>query len=143
MNLKNQMNNLYIASDHAGYNLKNGLIGHFSDIIDLGTNSLESVDYPDYGLSLAMSLKDKPDAKGIAICGSGIGMSIMVNRFKWIRGALINNIKSAELSRQHGDCNVIVFGEKIIDFELACECMDIFLKTEFEGGRHIQRINKL
>lgn len=141
------MTPLFIASDHAGYKLKASLIEHLvangHKLTDLGTNGLDSVDYPDFGFALAKALNGHVTAKGIAICGSGIGISIAANRFSWVRAALIQDVTSSRLSRQHNDANVIALGARMTDISLACECVDAFLTTDFEGGRHARRIDKL
>ena len=136
-----------IASDHAGFDLKEKikdfLINKYVSIIDLGPFENKSVDYPDYGVKLAMALKYDTAARGIAICGSGIGISIAVNRFSWVRAALVNTAEAASLSRQHNDANVLALGERLIDWPLALKCIKAFLDTAFEGGRHQRRVDKL
>ncbi len=138
---------IYIASDHAGKTLKDKIFNFLQNkensIIDLGVTSEESVDYPDYGYKMAEKLLNNNKAIGVAICGSGIGISIALNRYKWVRAALVYNIQTAELSRKHNNSNVIVFGEKLIESNLAFECLTIFLNTPFEEGRHTKRLNKL
>ena len=99
--------------------------------IDLGPNGDETVDYPDFGVKLAMALRDD-QACGIAICGSGIGISIAVNRFSWVRAALVSSSEAARLSRQHNDANVLAFGEQLIESDLAIACVEAFFGTEFE-----------
>ena len=141
------MKRFYAASDHAGATLKGEIIEHLNEqgfeVFDLGSDGTKSVDYPDYGATLAHALLRDVDALGIAICGSGIGISIAANRFSHIRAALVNDVAAAELSRLHNDANVIALGERLIDKSTALNCVDIFAKTEFEGGRHSQRIDKL
>ena len=138
---------IYLVSDHAGCELKAAVCSHLAaagyKIVDLGPNQGESVDYPDYGIKLAMALKDDTAARGIAICGSGIGISIAVNRFSWVRAALVSTAEAASLSRQHNDANVLALGERLIDWPLALTCIEVFLETAFEGGRHQRRIDKL
>ena len=142
-----QKETIYLASDHAGCELKAVVCAHLAaagyKIVDLGPNQGESVDYPDYGVKLAMALKDNAAARGIAICGSGIGISIAVNRFSWVRAALVSTAEAANLSRQHNDANVLALGERLIDWPLALTCIIAFLGTAFEGGRHQRRVNKL
>jgi ribose 5-phosphate isomerase B len=128
--------------------LLRGVIGkHLSisenKLIDLGPASDVSVDYPDFGVKLAMALENNDQAMGIAVCGSGVGISIALNRFSWIRAALVNSPQTANLSRRHNDANVLAFGERLIAFDLALDCVDMFLTTEFEGGRHKRRVDKL
>jgi ribose 5-phosphate isomerase B len=134
-----------IASDHAGFELKEKLKKAFDDIdwLDLGTNSEESVNYPDYGFALGKAITDGKAKKGIVICGSGVGISIAANRFPAVRAALCANATVARLSRQHNDANVLALGSRIIGFETAHECVDTFLNTSFEGGRHQKRIDML
>ncbi len=138
---------LAFAADHAGFELKGLLIAYAKDrgfaVVDLGTHSGERVDYPDFGASLAHAiLEDKADL-GIGICGSGIGISIALNRFKGIRAALCHNAQTATLARQHNDANVLCLGARIITFEEAAACFDAFLDASFEGGRHGDRVAKL
>ena len=142
-----QNETIYLASDHAGCNLKAAICELLDatgyQIVDLGPDLGESVDYPDYGVKLAMVLRGGKAARGIAICGSGVGISIAVNRFSWVRAALISTVEAARLSRQHNDANVLVLGERLIDRSLALTCIEAFLGTAFEGGRHQQRVDKL
>lgn len=138
---------IYMASDHAGITLRRALgemlneQGHI--VHDLGPDNAERVDYPDYGQKLAMAMKPFRDVRGILICGSGIGISIAANRFTWVRCALCHDVTTARLSRQHNDANVIAFGERLIGVTTAMEALDAFLNTEFEGGRHAGRVEKL
>ncbi|MGB2288888.1 MAG: ribose 5-phosphate isomerase B [Candidatus Puniceispirillaceae bacterium] len=138
---------IYFASDHAGMSLRQTLLSYVTqaghDVVDLGPEETTSVDYPDYGVKLAMALKDDIAARGIAICGSGIGISIAVNRFSWVRAALVNTAEAASLSRQHNDANVLALGERLIAVETAKDSVNRFLSTEFEGGRHQRRVDKL
>ena len=142
-----QKETIYLASDHAGCELKTAVCAHLDtagyQIVDLGPDQGEPVDYPDYGVKLAMALKDDTVARGIAICGSGIGISIAVNRFSWVRAALVTTAEAASLSRRHNDANVLALGERLIDRPLALTCIKVFLGTGFEGGRHQQRVDKL
>ena len=138
---------IYLASDHAGCVLKELVYAHLEvrghKLIDLGTGGDVSVDYPDFGVKLAMALRDDDQAFGIAVCGSGVGISIAVNRFSWIRAALVSSSEAARLSRQHNNANVLALGERLIAPDLAIDCVDKFLSTEFEGGRHQRRVDKL
>ena len=142
-----QKETIYLASDHAGYRLKAAVCAHLAaagyQIVDLGPDQGESVDYPDYGDKLAMALKDDKAARGIAICGSGIGISIAVNRFSWVRAALVSTAEAASLSRQHNDANVLVVGARTLGIETARDCVIAFLQTPFEGGRHQRRVDKM
>jgi ribose 5-phosphate isomerase B len=142
-----QKETIYLASDHAGCALKASIYAHLDaaghQVVDLGPDQGESVDYPDYGVKLAMALKNDTSARGIAICGSGIGISIAVNRLSWVRAALVSTAEAASLSRQHNDANVLALGERLIDPALALTCIEAFLSTAFEGGRHQRRVDKL
>lgn len=139
------MTKLAIASDHGGYALKEAIKEQFSDIewVDLGTDSEESVDYPEFGQAMGKAITDGDVARGVLICGSGIGISIAANRFSAVRAALCTSVEMAELSRQHNNANVLVLGERTTDQETAFGCVKAFLNTEFEGGRHERRVNKL
>ncbi len=138
---------IYLASDHAGTVLRASVAAHLADsgfeVCDLGPDSSEPVDYPDYGMKLAKALEGIADARGIAVCGSGIGISIALNRFFWVRAALVGSVEAATLSRQHNDANVLVLGERMIDQAVAIECVNAFIRTGFEGGRHQLRVDKL
>lgn len=135
------------ASDHGGYDLKQLLIedlrakGH--EVLDLGTNGPASVDYPDYADLMAAAIKSGKAGRGVLICGTGIGISIAANRHPELRTALVHDALTARLSRLHNDANVIAMGGRILGIELAKDCLDVFLKTEFEGGRHAGRIAKM
>ena len=135
-----------IACDHGGYALKEELKQRFADkydFIDLGTNSTDSVDYPDYAGKLADALQKGDAVRGILICGTGIGISIAANRFPWVRAALCTNVTMARLTRQHNDANVLALGARITGGEAAADIAQTFLETEFEGGRHARRVEKL
>ncbi|MBC8338783.1 MAG: ribose 5-phosphate isomerase B [Rhodospirillales bacterium] len=137
-----------IASDHGGFELKTELRKDLMDmgysVLDLGSDSLDSVDYPDFGYALAGAMKEGKAKRGVLICGSGIGISIAANRDTDIRAALVHDALTAKLARQHNDANVICFGGRTIGPEVARDCLKIFLETEFEeGGRHTRRVNKL
>ena len=136
-----------IASDHAGFDLKSDLAEYMEDsgyqILDLGTNGPDSVDYPDFAHALADALKQGKTIKGVLVCGSGIGISIAANRHEGVRAALIHDALGARMCRQHNNANVIVFGGRMIGPETAKDCLGIFLNTEFEGGRHARRLEKL
>lgn len=137
-----------IASDHGGYKLKEVLIFDLRKmnytVSDLGTDSDDvSVDYPDYAHSMANAIDSGRVDKGILICGTGIGISIAANRHENIRAALCHNTTTARLAREHNDANVLALGARVIGEEIAKECVKVFLKTDFEGGRHINRLNKI
>lgn len=131
---------IFIASDHAGFELKEYLKAQFN-LLDLGPHSVESCDYPVFAKKLVTRLKN--DDKGILICGTGIGMSIAANRFRNIRAALCFNEKMATLARKHNDANILVLGARIIPPEIAKNCVEKFLSTDFEGGRHQRRLELL
>ena len=141
------MNVIYLASDHGGTFLKAHIAEHLDpkayEVRDLGVNGTESVDYPDYAASLAQVMLQDATARGILICGSGIGISIAANRFSHIRAALVTDVTSARLCRQHNDANVLALGERLTGVATAMECVDTFLSTDFEGGRHQRRVDKL
>ena len=136
-----------IASDHAALALKSALAeylraaGH--DVADIGPHDEASVDYPDYGYRLASAIADRSVERGVALCGSGIGISIAVNRNPAARAALVSEPLSARLSREHNDANVIAMGTRLIGIEMAKACIDAFLSTEFGGDRHQRRVDKL
>ena len=135
---------IFIASDHAGFDLKQGLSDYFKDLFeDLGTNTLDSVDYPDFAQSLVAKIGESSNSKGILICGSGVGMSIAANRHSNIRAGLAFNSNIASLIRKHNDANVLVLPGRFIDIHEAIKCVDNFLNTRFEGGRHKNRVNKI
>ncbi|OAN63260.1 ribose 5-phosphate isomerase B [Sphingomonas sp. TDK1] len=136
-----------LASDHAAYVMKAELAdwlraaGH--DVLDLGTNGPESVDYPDYGYRLGKAIETGEATFGIALCGSGIGISIAVNRNPAARCALVSEPLSAGLAREHNDANVIALGARMIGIEMAKACITQFLETAFLGDRHVRRVDKL
>ena len=134
---------IFIASDHAGFEMKNELINYFSSLIDLGTNSNESVDYPDFAHKLTKEVLNNKGSFGILICGSGVGMSIVANRDPNIRAGLVHNAELAKLIKQHNDANVLVLPGRFIDVQEAIKCVENFLNTEFESGRHKKRIDKI
>ena len=138
---------VYLSSDHAGIELRQAIAAHLMDsgmdIEDVGPAIGQSVDYPDYGARLAQAMKRDPQTRGIAICGSGIGISIALNRFDWIRAALVSEVTSARLCREHNDANVLAFGQRLTGIVVALDCVDTFMTTAFEGGRHQSRVEKL
>ena len=139
------MSKILIASDHAGYKLKKMLIEELQGEIkfeDLGPFSENSVDYPDYAKKLSKKIDLKNDLFGVLICGSGIGMSMVANRFKNVRAALCINNKMSILARQHNNANILVLGSRLISEQEAIKCLLVFLKTNYEGGRHQARLDK-
>lgn len=136
-----------IGSDHAGLDLKTEIIGLIKelghDCIDHGTDSPESVDYPDFGEKVARSVSDGTADRGILICGTGIGMSIVANKFPGIRAALCNELFTAKMSRLHNDANVLVMGGRIVGKDLAKEIVRTWVVTPFEYGRHMNRLKKI
>ena len=141
------MKKIIIASDHAGYSLKeyvkNFLNTKKLKIVDLGTNSTESVDYPDYAHKLSRIIKKNPNTKGVLICGSGQGMIMTANKHKNIRAALCYDAKSTKLSRLHNDANIITLGSRLISKKNALKFVELFLDTKFDGGRHLKRVKKI
>ena len=136
-------NKIYIASDHAGFKLKEKLIKIFPKINDLGTKSEDSVDYPDFAHKLTKAVLKNKRSVGILICGTGVGMSIAANRKKGIRAGLASNSKIARLIRRHNDANVLVLPSRFINTSEAKKSVRAFISTKFESGRHKKRINKI
>jgi ribose 5-phosphate isomerase B len=136
-----------IAADHAGFALKSVLSAELARLgyraLDLGTGSIESVDYPDYADALAGQIESGKVKRGVLICGTGIGMGIAANRHRAVRAAVCHDATSASLARRHNDANVLTLGARLIGDEVAKDCLRVFLETEFEGGRHLRRIAKL
>lgn len=137
-----------IGSDHAGFDLKSQLVEYLKEknieVVDCGPeNNNNKVDYPDYGHAVGKKVAKKEADYGAVICGSGIGISIAANKIRDIRCALCSEPLSAELSRRHNDANVVAMGARLIGLEMAKKIIDVFLNTEFEGGRHINRIKKI
>jgi ribose 5-phosphate isomerase B len=141
------MKKIAIASDHGGFDLKESIIAHLLntdwEVDDLGPHSSDSVDYPDYGIKLAEEVADKKVERGIVICGTGIGMSIVVNRYPGIRGTLCSDVFTAKLCREHNDSNILIMGGRVIGKGLAAEIVNTWLNTPFEGGRHQRRLDKI
>ena len=136
-----------IASDHAGFNLKEVIKDHLIkkniSIIDLGSYKNQAVDYPDYAKKLANRIRLKKSDVGILVCGSGTGMAISANKIKTIRAAVCYNVKSTYLSRQHNNANIIALGARLTKKSLSLKLVEIFLKTKFQGGRHLKRVKKI
>jgi ribose 5-phosphate isomerase B len=141
-------NPIVIASDHAGVALKNQVIRLVQEklgyeVKDLGTFSEDSVDYPDYGMLVGKAVSGGEAERGILICGTGIGMSIIANKFPGVRAALCHNEVTARLSREHNDANVLVMGERILGTAVALDLVKVWFETAFEGGRHQRRLDKI
>ena len=136
-----------IASDHAGFDLKELLKGELQaaghPIVDFGTSSTASVDYPDFGSAVARAIRDGQVGRGVLVCGTGIGIAIAANREPAVRAAVVHDTTSARLARQHNDANVIALGARLVGTEVAKDCVRVFLETPFEGGRHAPRVAKL
>ncbi|MDE1903342.1 MAG: ribose 5-phosphate isomerase B [Alphaproteobacteria bacterium] len=135
-----------VAADHGGYDLKSLLLPELQGlglgVLDLGTDSRESVDYPDFADAVARAVEDGRARWGLLVCGTGIGMSMAANRHRGVRAALVHDGLTARLARQHNDANVLVLGGRILGPELAKDCVKIFFATAFEGGRHARRVAK-
>ena len=133
--------------DHGGFSLKTVLIEHLLEsgqkVLDLGTNSNERVDYPDFAEAVAKSVASGEAEFGLLVCGSGIGVCMAANKISGIRAATIHDVTSAHLSREHNDANIICLGERLIGPEVAKEALDIFLASKFQEGRHLNRVKKI
>jgi len=144
---KAKLERVILASDHAGFKLKKiikkFLIKKRKKVLDLGTKNSSSVDYPDYAHLLSKKMRRTQNKFGILVCGSGIGMSMAANKHKNIRAALCYDIKSTKLSRKHNNANVMTIGARLIKKNIALKCVNAFLKTDFDGGRHLRRIRKI
>ena len=135
---------IFIASDHAGFDLKKQILNTVKEnLIDLGANTEESVDYPDYAKKLVSKIRTTENSKGILICGSGIGMSIAANRDRNIRAGIAFEPEIAKLMREHNDANVLVLPGKFMNIQDVLKCIENFLTTSFAGGRHQNRVKKL
>lgn len=136
-----------IASDHAGFELKCRLKDTLAelryDVLDLGTDSADSVDYPDYAYAVADAIMSGRAQRGVLICGNGIGIGMAANRYREIRAATVHDIPSARMSRLHNDANVICLGGRTTEAQIAEDCLKVFLETNFEHGRHVRRVEKL
>tara|TARA_A100001011_G_scaffold281262_1_gene291252 strand:- start:232 stop:669 length:438 start_codon:yes stop_codon:yes gene_type:complete len=145
--LKSLFKKICIASDHAGFQLKelikDFLINKNISIIDLGPINDKSVDYPDYAKKVTNRVKLKKSEVGILVCGTGTGMAISANKTKKIRAAVCYNLKSTRLSRQHNNANIITIGSRLTKKNMALKLVSVFLKTKFEGGRHLRRVKKI
>ncbi len=138
---------IVIASDHAGVVLKRAVAAWLADqghtVEDLGPDTDQSVDYPDFGDATARRIAESPGALGIVICGTGIGISIAANRYRGIRAALCHDVTTAKLARQHNDANILALGARVVGTGVALDCVDAFLSTDYDGGRHDRRVAKL
>jgi ribose 5-phosphate isomerase B len=138
---------IIIGSDHAGYPMKEKVTAHLRErgvqVEDIGTHSEEAVDYTDFGKNVALKVSDGSFDRGILICGTGLGMSMVANRFRRVRAALANDLFSAIMSRRHNDSNIMVMGGRLIGDTLAFQLVDTWLETPFEGGRHQRRLEKM
>jgi ribose 5-phosphate isomerase B len=136
-----------IGCDHAGFGLKEEILGVLRgldvEFVDCGTNGTESVDYPDFGLKVSELVSSGEIEKGILICGTGLGMSMVANKFPNVRAALCNDLFSAKMSRLHNDANILVMGGRVIGKDLAAEIVKVWLSTPFEGQRHLRRLIKI
>ena len=140
------MKKVFIASDHAGFNLKKKIIQKFSKsqkIIDIGPDSTDSVDYPDYAHKLSKKVSKNKGSFGILVCGSGMGMALAANKNNNIRAALCYSLKNTKLSRLHNNANIITLGARLIKKVKAFNLIRVFLSTSFEGGRHLRRVKKI
>lgn len=140
-------NKIAVVSDHAGFKFKEKVKevveGMGYSVLDLGTHDVKSVDYPDFADALAKSLAEDSTLRGIAICGSGTGMAMAANRHRNVRAAVCHSSTEARLARQHNDANVIAFGARTMRLENVIGSLKVFLRTDFEGGRHINRVDKI
>ncbi len=138
---------IVVGSDHAAYELKEAikekLIGEGHEVIDVGCDSAESVDYPKYGHAVGRAVASGEAERGIAVCGSGIGISIACNKVPGIRAALCTSVEMAEMSRRHNNANVVCMGARMISQELAFDIVDTWMTTDFEAGKHLRRINEI
>ncbi len=138
---------LAIAADHAGYALKSKLLKELETrgyrVLDLGTHSSDSVDYPDFAQAMARAIESGEVRRGVLICGTGIGIAIAANRHRAVRAAVCHDVSSARLARRHNDANVLALGARLTGDEVAKDCLAAFLETEFEGGRHARRVAKM
>lgn len=136
-----------IAADHAGFTLKSLLRAELEkrgfQVLDLGTHSADSVDYPDFADALARAIEGGQAKRGVLVCGTGIGIGMAANRHRAVRAAVCHDISSVRLARRHNDANVLALGARLIGEEVAKDCLGAFLETEFEGGRHVRRVQKM
>ena len=140
--------NVIVGSDHAGFDLKEEIKRSLTEkgeypVTDMGTFSNEPLDYPIIAHQVAKNISEKRFHWGILVCGSGIGMSIVANRYPYVRAALCSNLFAVKVSRQHNDANILVLGGRVLGTDLALEMVDLFLHTQFEGGRHQRRLEQI
>ncbi|MGD0285332.1 MAG: ribose 5-phosphate isomerase B [Acidimicrobiales bacterium] len=135
------------GSDHAGFELKGLLIEHLAflghEVVDLGTHSPEPVDYPDFGAAVGQSVTSGDTDLGVCVCGTGMGIAIAANKVHGVRAAAVHDVTSARLAREHNNANVICFGARLLGTEVATDALEMFLRSEFGGGRHLRRIEKI
>jgi len=135
------------GSDHAGFELKGLLIEHLAflghAVVDLGTHSPEPVDYPDFGAAVGQSVTSGDTDLGVCVCGTGMGIAIAANKVHGVRAAAVHDVTSARLAREHNNANVICFGARLLGTEVATDALEMFLRSEFGGGRHLRRIEKI
>jgi ribose 5-phosphate isomerase B len=136
-----------VGSDHAGLELKRLLVEHLAflghEVVDLGTNSPYEVDYPDFGAAVGRSVASGGTDFGVCVCGTGIGMAIAANKVHGVRAAVVHDVSSARLAREHNKANVICFGARLVGTVVATDSLEMFLRSEFGGGRHLRRIEKI
>jgi ribose 5-phosphate isomerase B len=141
------MDLISIASDHGGFSLKVDIVSFLNElgyeVKDMGPENQKSVDYPDYGIRIAQVVTQNTGSRGILICGTGIGMSIVVNRFPGVRGTLCSDLYTAKLCREHNDSNILIMGGRVVGHGLAREIVSVWLNTPFDGGRHQKRLDKI
>jgi len=135
------------GSDHAGFELKGLLIEHLAflghEVVDLGTHSPEPVDYPDFAAAVGQSVTSGDTDLGVCVCGTGMGIAIAANKVHGVRAAAVHDVTSARLAREHNNANVICFGARLLGTEVATDALEMFLRSEFGGGRHLRRIEKI
>jgi len=138
---------IFVGSDHGGLELKQAfkelLIGRKLEVQDCGTDNGDSVDYPDFGIKVAQAVSTGKADLGILICGTGIGMSIVANKFPGVRAALVHDENTALMAKQHNNANVIVMGGRVLDTATACHLIEVWLDADYEGGRHQRRLDKI
>lgn len=141
------MEKIAIASDHAGRELKEDLKEYLNgmgfEVVDMGVNNDKSVDYPDYGAPVAEKVSSGELAKGVLLCGTGIGMSILANKYRGVRAALVSDVYTARMAKEHNDANILVIGGRIVGKGLAREMLKSWIEARFEGGRHQRRLDKI
>ncbi|KXN68140.1 Ribose/galactose isomerase [Conidiobolus coronatus NRRL 28638] len=149
--MSNLPKQIFIGSDHAGFNHKQFIVNHIKQnypdikLVDLGPETADRCDYPDYAAKVSNKVveEEKNGALGILICGSGIGISISANKIKGVRCGLCHNAYTAEMTRRHNNANILALGERVVDLSLVPEIVDTFIKTEFEGKHHADRVQKI